>query len=225
MSHPPKFNPESAELLGTDGHLPALPLARLHPKALRAHFADPPPWTQPIYEPPFSSRPPAPASVLLGIVMRDEPTVLLTLRTAHLSSHSGQIAFPGGRQDAQDADEVAAALREAEEEVGLHPSHVSVLGRLPLYITGTGFKVTPVVALISPDMRLQANPHEVADVFEVPLLHLMNPANHQRHALQWQGVQREWYAMPYDSPEARRVIWGATAGILRNFYEFLQAKT
>ncbi len=225
MSHPPKFNPESAELLGTDGHLPALPLSKLHPKALRAHFADPPPWTQPIYEPPFSSRPPAPASVLLGIVMRDEPTVLLTLRTAHLSSHSGQIAFPGGRQDAQDADEVAAALREAEEEVGLHPSHVSVLGRLPLYITGTGFKVTPVVALISPDMRLQANPHEVADVFEVPLLHLMNPANHQRHALQWQGVQREWYAMPYDSPEARRVIWGATAGILRNFYEFLQAKT
>ena len=224
MSQPPKFNPESAQLLGTDGHLPALPLSRLQPDALRAYFANPPAWTQPIYEPPFSSRPPAPASVLLGIVMRAEPTVLLTLRTAHLSSHAGQIAFPGGRQDEVDADEVAAALREAQEEVGLHPSHVTVLGCLPMYVTGTGFKVTPGVALLSPEMRLQANPHEVADVFEVPLLHLMNPANHQRHGLQWQGVQREWYAMPCESPEARRVIWGATAGILRNFYEFLQAK-
>ena len=224
MSQPPKFNPESAEWLGTDGHLPALPLSRLHPDALRAYFANPPAWTQPIYEPPFNSRPPAPASVLLGIVMREEPTVLLTLRTAHLSSHAGQIAFPGGRQDDADADEVAAALREAQEEVGLQPSHVTVLGCLPIYVTGTGFKVTPVVALLSPEMRLQANPHEVADVFEVPLLHLMNPANHQRHGLQWQGVQREWYAMPCESPEARRVIWGATAGILRNFYEFLQAK-
>ena len=132
MSQTPKFNPESAELLGTDGHLPALPLSRLHPDALRAHFADPPAWTQPIYEPPFSSRPPAPASVLLGIVMRDQPTVLLTLRTAHLSSHSGQIAFPGGKVDDTDVDAVMAALREAQEEVGLSAEFIQVLGSLPI---------------------------------------------------------------------------------------------
>lgn len=170
------------------------------------------------------SREPAPASVLVGIVTRDEPTVLLTQRTAHLSSHSGQIAFPGGRQDATDVNEVAAALREAEEEVGLHHRHISVLGCLPQYVTGTGFKVTPVVALLSPDMQLSANPHEVAEVFEVPLTHLMNPSNHQRRSMLWQGQQRQWYAMPYETPTTRRVIWGVTAGILRNFYEFLQAR-
>lgn len=219
----PNFSPEMAEVLGVDSHLPALSPERIHPAALRAHFADPPPWATPIHEPPFSSRPPAPASVLLGIVMREQPTVLLTQRTAHLSTHSGQIAFPGGRQDEQDADAVATALREAEEEVGLHPAHVSVLGQLPLYVTGTGFKVTPVVALIHPEMRLQANPHEVAEVFEVPLLYLMNPAHHRRHAVVWDGVRREWFSMPYQDGPTQRMIWGATAGILRNFYQFLQA--
>lgn len=219
----PNFSPEMAEVVGVDSHLPALPLERIHPQALRAHFADPPPWPNPIHEPPFNSRPPAPASVLLGIVMRDQPTVLLTQRTAHLSNHSGQIAFPGGRQDPQDADAVATALREAEEEVGLHHSHVSVLGQLPLYVTGTGFKVTPVVALVHPDMQLQANPGEVAEVFEVPLIYLMNPAHHKRHAVVWDGVHREWYSMPYQDGELQRMIWGATAGILRNFYQFLQA--
>jgi 8-oxo-dGTP pyrophosphatase MutT (NUDIX family) len=149
--------------------------------------------------------------------------VLLTQRTAHLSNHSGQIAFPGGRQDEQDADAVAAALREAAEEVGLHQHHVSVLGTLPLYVTGTGFKVTPVVALIDPAMQLQANPDEVAEVFEVPLLFLMNPAHHRRHAVVWEGVRREWFSMPYQEGATQRMIWGATAGILRNFYQFLQA--
>lgn len=219
----PNFSPEMAEVVGVDSHLPALPPERIHPEALKAHFADPPPWSTPIYEPPFNSRPPAPASVLLGIVMRAQPTVLLTQRTAHLSNHSGQVAFPGGRQDPQDQDTVATALREAQEEVGLHPRHVSVLGQLPLYVTGTGFKVTPVVALIDPDMSLQANPGEVAEVFEVPLLYLMNPAHHRRHAVVWDGVHREWFSMPYQDGPVNRMIWGATAGILRNFYQFLQA--
>jgi 8-oxo-dGTP pyrophosphatase MutT (NUDIX family) len=220
----PQFSPEAAEVLGVDDHLPSIALERLHAPALQSYFADPPVWTTPIHEPPMTQRVPAPASVLLGIVMRHQPMVLLTLRTAHLSNHSGQIAFPGGRQDAQDADETAAALREAQEEVGLHPQFVQVLGCLPLYVTGTGFKVTPVVALIDPAMRLQANPHEVAEVFEVPLLHLMNPANHRRHAVEWQGVRREWFSMPYQDEQTTRMIWGVTAGILRNFYQFLQAK-
>ena len=219
----PHFSAEMAEVVGVDSHLPPLPAERLVPDALRAHFADPPPWSNPIHEPPFNSKPPAPASVLLGIVMREQPTVLLTQRTAHLSNHSGQIAFPGGRQDEQDADAVAAALREAEEEVGLHHRHVSVLGQLPLYVTGTGFKVTPVVALIDPEMQLQANPDEVAEVFEVSLLFLMNPSHHRRHAVVWEGVRREWFSMPYQDGATQRMIWGATAGILRNFYQFLQA--
>jgi hypothetical protein len=92
-----------------------------------------------------------------------------------------------------------------------------------MYVTGTGFKVTPVVALISPDMRLQANPHEVADLFEVPLLHLMNPANHRHHVVDWDGEERHWLSMPYQDGEKHRFIWGATAGMLRNFYRFLRA--
>ena len=173
-------------------------------------------------EPPLNPlKPPVDASVLVGVVMRPQPSVLLTLRTAHLSTHSGQIAFPGGRLDEGDADAVAAALRESQEEVGLDPSHVEILGQLPLYLTGTGFRVTPVVALLDPTMRLTANPHEVAQVFEVPLAHVMNPANHCRHAVEWSGVRREWFSMPYEDAEQKRFIWGVTAGILRNLYCFL----
>jgi 8-oxo-dGTP pyrophosphatase MutT (NUDIX family) len=172
-----------------------------------------------------SDRPPAQAAVLVPIVMRGpqacSPTVLLTHRAAHMKTHSGQIAFPGGRLDEGDADAVAAALRESQEEVGLASSHVEVLGQLPLYLTGTGFKVTPVVALIDPAMRLTANPHEVAQVFEVPLAHVMNPANHCRHAVEWSGVRREWFSMPYEDADQKRFIWGVTAGILRNLYCFL----
>ncbi len=221
----PRFSPETAEVLGWDGHLPAVPAHRLQPQGLRQHFASPPVW-QPdaMREPALNPlKPPVDASVLLGVVMRSQPTVLLTLRTAHLSTHSGQIAFPGGRQDPGDADAVAAALRESQEEVGLDVSHIEVLGTLPLYVTGTGFKVTPVVALLDPAMRLQANPHEVAQVFEVPLSHVMNPANHCRHAVEWSGVRREWFSMPYEDNHQKRFIWGVTAGILRNLYCFLSA--
>jgi 8-oxo-dGTP pyrophosphatase MutT (NUDIX family) len=155
------------------------------------------------------------------------PTVLLTERTAHLSTHSGQIAFPGGRVDDSDIDVTAAALREAYEEVGLDAKFVQVLGTLPTYTTGTSFIVTPVVALVQPDFELRPNAFEVADAFEVPLDFLMNPANHHRHAFEWEGVRREWFSMPYNesAPDSstERYIWGATAGMLRNFYRFLSA--
>ena len=124
----------------------------------------------------------------------------------------------------------AAALREAHEEVGLHPRHVDVIGQLPIYTTGTGFQVTPVVALVQPPFTLQPNPGEVDAVFEVPLAFLMNPANHRRHAFDWQGRPRQWFSMPYPEPlpgvdgTVERFIWGATAGMLRNLYRFLLAE-
>jgi 8-oxo-dGTP pyrophosphatase MutT (NUDIX family) len=165
----------------------------------------------------------AAASVLIPIVLRAEPTVLLTERTAHLSTHSGQVAFPGGRQDEQDADAVATALREAQEEVGLDPAAVQVLGQLPIYQTGSAYRVTPVVGLVDPNVRLNPNAHEVARIFEVPLVFLMNPAHHHRHVHDLNGVRREWFSMPYQEGEQEHFIWGATAGMLRNLYRFLTA--
>ena len=160
--------------------------------------------------------------MLVPLVLRDELTVLLTQRTAHLSDHAGQISFPGGRAEPEDADEVATALREAQEEIGLAPDSVEVLGRLPTYTTGTGFIVTPVVALVPPDQPLAPDPNEVAEVFEVPLSFLMDPANHRRHVFEHQGVRREFLSMPWAGPR-EYFIWGATAGMLRNLYRFLSA--
>jgi 8-oxo-dGTP pyrophosphatase MutT (NUDIX family) len=155
--------------------------------------------------------------------MRDEPTVLLTQRPSHMSTHPGQIAFAGGKCDEGDVDAAATALREAQEEVGLEAHHVHVLGTLPEYVTGSAFYVTPVVALISPNMTLQLNTHEVADAFEVPLAFLMNPAHHRWHRHEFDGVMREWLSMPYQDGAQLRFVWGATAGMLRNFYRFLSA--
>lgn len=171
----------------------------------------------------FIDRAPVHASVLVPIVKRAQPTVLLTQRTAHLANHSGQIAFPGGKADASDADPTATALREAQEEVGLDPALVQVLGVLPTYLTGSAFIISPVIALVEPDLALSPSPGEVAGVFEVPLEFLMNPANHRRHSFEWQGVRREWLSMPYLDDGVERFIWGATAGMLRNFYRFLAA--
>jgi 8-oxo-dGTP pyrophosphatase MutT (NUDIX family) len=192
--------------------------------ALQARFACPPAW-QPelVRERKFMDRAPAHAAVLLGVVMRDEPTVLLTQRPAHMSTHAGQIAFAGGKCDEGDADAAATALREAHEEVGLEAHHVQVLGTLPEYVTGSAFYVTPVVALISPAMTLHLNTHEVSDAFEVPLAFLMNPAHHRWHRYEFEGVTREWLSMPYQDGEQQRFVWGATAGMLRNFYRFLSA--
>lgn len=210
--------------IGSDHHLPAVAEGQLTPAALQQRFLHPPVWQPEVrQEPPFLHRPLALASVLIPILTRPEPTVLLTERTAHLSTHSGQVAFPGGRQDEQDADAVAAALREAEEEVGLNPAAVQIIGQLPIYQTGSAYRVTPVVGLVAPDAVLHPNPHEVARIFEVPLVFLMNPAHHHRHAYEGDGVRREWFSMPYQEGEQEHFIWGATAGMLRNLYRFLIA--
>jgi 8-oxo-dGTP pyrophosphatase MutT (NUDIX family) len=156
-----------------------------------------------------------PASVLVPVVDRAAPTVLLTQRTAELTSHAGQVAFPGGKIDPGDESPVAAALREAKEEVGLPPVLVEPIGYLDLYLTFSGFRILPTVARVKPEFTLELNPREVVDAFEVPLDFLMNPDHHQRKTRDWKGVAREYYAMPF----GERFIWGITAGILRNLYE------
>ena len=159
-----------------------------------------------------------PAAVLVPLIVRaDGVHVLLTERAAALRQHSGQIAFPGGKIDADDASPLAAALREAEEEIGLHPSRVEPLGYLDPYQTGTGFRIQPVVALVTPPLALEINKSEVEMAFEVPLAFLMTAANHQRHSREWQGRARHFYAMAF----GEHYIWGATAGIVRNLYERL----
>jgi 8-oxo-dGTP pyrophosphatase MutT (NUDIX family) len=159
-----------------------------------------------------------PASVLFPIVLRPgEPTVLLTQRTAHLKDHPGQISFPGGRAEAEDASPAHTALREAEEEVGLLPAYIEIAGYLPEYRTSTGFCVTPVVALITPPFDLRPDPFEVAEVFEVPLAFLLDSANHQQHSLHYRGKLRHYYAMPYGD----YFIWGATAGMIMSLYHAL----
>lgn len=207
-----------------DTHLPAVGAQSLYPQALVQRFAKPPAWTPEVLsESRFVDRAPVHAAVLIPLVMRDQLMVLLTERTQHLSSHSGQVAFPGGKADAQDGDATATALREAHEEVGLDPHFVQILGALPTYTTGSAFVVTPVVALVQMGFGITPNPYEVADVFEVPLAYLMNPAHHRHHAVDWAGQRREWLSMPYLDAEKERFIWGATAGMIRNLYHFLRA--
>ena len=224
MSQLPAFDPQQVPVFQVDTHLEAVPAHDLTPVALQARFDNPPIW-QPelVRERKFMDRAPAQAAVLLGVVMREEPTVLLTQRPSHMSTHAGQIAFAGGKCDEGDRDAVATALREAHEEVGLEAQHVQVLGTLPEYVTGSAFFVTPVVALIAPSMALQLNTHEVSDAFEVPLAFLMNPAHHRWHRYEFEGVTREWLSMPFQDGEHQRFVWGATAGMLRNFYRFLRA--
>ncbi|MDX2155538.1 MAG: CoA pyrophosphatase [Hyphomicrobiaceae bacterium] len=164
--------------------------------------------------------PPRAAAVLVGVVARDELTVLLTQRTHTLPTHAGQIAFPGGKIEPTDNGPVEAAVRESLEEIGLAADFIEPLGFLDGYRTGTGFTVAPVVALIQPGFDLRPDPREVAEVFEVPLSFLMNEANHQKHSRDWRGRQRHYYAMPY----GERFIWGATAGMLKNMYQRLFAR-
>ena len=234
MSLPPPpriLDPEAVPVAGTDEHLPPVPAERLQPESLRQRFAHPlPGWAPELpgdgarFDP---LQAPAPAAVLVPLVMRDGGLqVLLTRRTAHLRAHAGQISFPGGKLEFDDVDAVAAALRETEEEVGLAREHVEVIGALPMYATVTGFEVTPVVALVQPDFRLQLDAFEVAEAFEVPLSFLMTPAHHRRHRFELAGQQRQFLSMPWQGLDAagqlqRYFIWGATASMLRNLYALL----
>jgi 8-oxo-dGTP pyrophosphatase MutT (NUDIX family) len=160
---------------------------------------------------------PRPAAVLVPVVMREPLTVLLTQRTDSLPSHAGQIAFPGGKIEERDSDPIAAALREAHEEIGLDPSFVEPLGYLDAYRTGTGYRIFPVVALVRAGFALKLDAREVADAFEVPLSFLMDARNHQTHDRTLRGVKRRFYAMPFEE----RYIWGATAGIMKNMHQRL----
>ena len=226
------FDPQKLAVIGVDAHLPAVSAGALSVSALRQRFAAPPVWVPEIKsEPRFTDRSPSHASVLVALVPAmsgGEMTVLLTQRTDHLNDHPGQVSFPGGRAEATDADATATALREAHEEIGLDPALVDVIGDMPTYTTGTGFIVTPIVAFVRPGFVLNVDPFEVAEVFEVPLSFLMNPAHHRWHAVEMAGVQRQFLSMPFDATDdtgqARRYfIWGATAAMLRNLYRFLSA--
>jgi 8-oxo-dGTP pyrophosphatase MutT (NUDIX family) len=161
----------------------------------------------------------APAAVLVPVIRREQPTVLLTRRTEHLTHHAGQISFPGGRIEPGDADAVAAALRETEEEIGLSREFVDVLGYLDPFVTITGFRVSPVVALVEPRFVLRLDQQEVAEAFEVPLQFVLDPRNAQRRAREFRGRVRHYHVFEFD----RREIWGATASMLVNFAERVRA--
>jgi len=223
------LNPREVPVVGTDAHLPAVPGAGLTAEALRERFRQPAPW---LPELPgdgglFGGREPAHAAVLVPLVQRDDGLhVLLTQRTDHLREHAGQVSFPGGRREEDDAGPAATALREAEEEVGLPRERVEVIGQMPAYTTVTHFVVTPVVALVRPPFDLALDRFEVAEAFEVPLPFLMDPAHHRRHRFAFEGRQRQFLSMPWqgvgpDGGPREYFIWGATAAMLRNLYRFL----
>lgn len=200
--------------MAADANTPFMPSALW----LRQCFASGRPASAGVVKPRESAKELTPAAVLVPLVLRDSGiTVLLTQRTAHLRDHAGQISFPGGRCEDSDTSIVHTALREAQEEVGLDPAQVEVLGLLPEYCTGTGFSVMPVVALVSPPLNLKLDDFEVAEAFEAPLSFLLDPANRQRHSAEHQGVLREYYAMPWEG----YYIWGATAGMLVSLQSFL----
>ncbi|MBQ0936916.1 CoA pyrophosphatase [Ideonella paludis] len=225
----PGFDPEKTTVVRRDDHLQPLSAGALQAAWVRQRIQSAAQW-RPVIQGDAArldlkpERPPAQAAVLLPLVVRDGQvsSVVLTRRTSHLKHHAGQISFPGGKREPDDASSIATALREAKEEVGLMPQQVDVLGTMPAYKTVTGFVITPVVALLPPDLPWQPDPGEVAEVFEVPLSHLMNPSHHQWHEHEWQGHKRQYLSMPWhDAADQRYFIWGATASMLRNFYHLL----
>jgi 8-oxo-dGTP pyrophosphatase MutT (NUDIX family) len=198
---------------------------RMQEEWLRRRFTEERPWTPEInveQQIRQVAGTPRPAAVLMPIVLREQgPTLLFTQRTADLKDHAGQISFPGGRTELSDVSPIDTALRETEEEIGLARRHVEVIGSLPEYFTGTGYRVTPVAGLIRPPFDVVPDPREVAEIFEVPLAFLMDGMNHQRRTIELPNDlgRRTFYTMPYE----RFFIWGATAGMLRNLFHFLRS--
>ena len=219
------FDPQLVPVVALAGEASLHP-ERLNAEWLRSRFANPPAWFPEFTDEHrlrMAAKNSTRASVLLPIVAREQGlTLLLTQRASHLTDHGGQISFPGGRMEEFDVTAIETALRETEEEIGLDRRHIEVIGELPEYFTGTGYRITPVVALAQPPFDLRADPFEVAEIFEVPLAFLMDGMNHQRRTVEFPNDEmgrRTFYAMPYE----RFFIWGATAGMLRNLFHFLRA--
>ena len=220
----PAFDPREQPSVASHATFGAVPADRLTPDALREVLSV---SHQRALDIPnesvqwFTDREgdPVQAAVLVPLVMRAQGvTVLLTQRTAHLNDHAGQIAFPGGKVESHDVDYVATALRETEEETGLSRSFIEVLGGLPRYVTGSGFAINPITALVRPGFSLAPDAQEVADVFEVPLAFLTDPANYRLHkATLSDGTTRQYYSVPWQ----QYFIWGATAAMLRGLCQIL----
>ncbi len=232
LAAPPGFNPRNVPIAHRCEDQARVAEHLFDPNVLRRHFATPPPWAPEITDENrhvmasniIAQREAegliTEAAILLPLVMQPNGlNVLLTQRTEHLHDHAGQISFPGGRKDFADESIITTALRESEEEIGLPSDHIDVIGTMPEYLTVSGYRVTPVVALVEPPSAYHLDPFEVADVFEVPLPFLMNPANHEIRVWHSDEGSRRFYAIPY----ADRFIWGATAGMLRNLYHLLKA--
>lgn len=237
MKRPAIVDPRGVPLAPEAERAPALPTHRLTAQEVRSRFAEPRHWQPEFLDDSYriEGAGERPAAVLVPLVERPAGlSLLLTLRSEALLKHSGQVAFPGGRVDDADADAKATALRETWEEIGIEPDTIEVLGELPRYRTGTGYVITPVVGLLDARMELESlrlEPAEVAEVFEVPLGFLMNPANHQRRLFSWRQdemhFERTFFSMPWrpdPSQEREYFIWGATAAMLRNLYRFLAAE-
>jgi 8-oxo-dGTP pyrophosphatase MutT (NUDIX family) len=221
----PSFDPVAQPWVVADEGLQAVPAESLTAQALQRVLSGREVWSVqlPLNDDskyPGREGPPVLAAVLIPLVTRPEGvTVMLTERAAHLHDHAGQISFPGGRIESTDASPVAAALREAQEETGLTPEWVQVLGTMPPYMTATGFAITPVVSLVKPGFVLAPDDFEVAEVFEVPLSFITDPANHRLHRAELpDGRVRQFYSMPW----GRHFVWGATAAMLRNLYYLLR---
>ena len=216
-------DPQAVPITGLASGAPILP-GRLTPDALRASFATPTDWQPEILDDRLDIVDDhanlTPAAVLLPLVQREGGlSLLLTRRTAHLHDHAGQISFPGGRAEQSDKDAIDTALRETEEEIGLARRHIEPVGELPHYLTRSGVRVMPVVSLVTPPFELTPDDFEVAEIFEVPHNFIMDPANHQVRTVVLDTGPRTFFSMPYGD----YFIWGATAGMLRTFYSFLDA--
>jgi 8-oxo-dGTP pyrophosphatase MutT (NUDIX family) len=231
VAAPPGFDAQAIPIYEVCGNQIKVPQGHLEPESLRARFQSPPVWQPEITDENrhviasdiIAKRNAAgkvtKAAVLIPLVLKEDGLwVLLTQRTNHLRDHAGQISFPGGRMDSEDHSPNETALRESEEEIGLDPKRVEIIGHLPQYLTVSGYSVTPVVGLVEAQAEYVLDEFEVADVFEVPLSFLLDPANHQVRVWQSEQGGRRFYSMPYEN----RFIWGATAGMLRNLYHLLK---